>query len=88
MCHIRKQFEFIELFDQCCLSYEHGMMKPELALYEIARQMTGVNHASLLFIDDRKENIEAARQKGWSGIVHENPRATIPEVERWLNQAI
>jgi len=88
MCHIRKQFEFIQLFDQCCLSYEHGMMKPEQALYDIARQMTGVNHASLLFIDDRKENIEAARQKGWLGIVHESPQATIPEVERWLNQAI
>lgn len=52
-------------FDHVILSYEHGLMKPHLSLYRIAAEKTGEDAASILFLDDRPDNVEAAVSSGW-----------------------
>jgi len=52
-------------FDQVVLSYEHGLMKPHLSLYRIAAEKTGEQAASILFFDDRVDNVAAAQASGW-----------------------
>jgi 2-haloacid dehalogenase len=47
------------------LSYEHGLMKPHLSLYRIAAEKTGEDAASILFLDDRADNVAAAVASGW-----------------------
>jgi FMN phosphatase YigB (HAD superfamily) len=53
-------------------SFQAGVMKPDAAIYEQAEQKFGLAPATTVFIDDRPENIEAARARGWHGIVHRN----------------
>jgi HAD superfamily hydrolase (TIGR01509 family) len=51
-------------------------MKPDPALYRVVESAAGVPPARILFIDDRPENVEAARKLGWQAFVHQDPHAT------------
>ena len=51
-------------------SFRAGVMKPDAAIYAQAEAEFGLGPATTVFIDDRAENIEAARARGWHGIVH------------------
>ena len=82
--YIRAAFPFFERFDAYCLSYEHGCMKPDTTLYGVAQLMTRCTPGNLLFLDDRAENVHAARQMGWSAIHHQAPENSIEGVNQWL----
>ncbi|HCQ83332.1 MAG TPA: hypothetical protein DIV36_01850, partial [Verrucomicrobiales bacterium] len=82
--YIRTAFPFFERFDAYCLSYEHGCMKPDTTLYGVAQLMTRCTPGNLLFLDDRAENVHAARQMGWSAIHHQAPEDSIEGVNQWL----
>lgn len=53
-------------------SFHAGVMKPDTAIYAQAEQKFALVPAMTVFVDDRAENIEAARARGWHGIVHRN----------------
>jgi 2-haloacid dehalogenase len=53
-------------------SFHAGVMKPDTAIYAQAEQKFALVPAMTVFVDDRPENIEAARARGWHGIVHRN----------------
>ena len=53
-------------------SFRAGVMKPDAAIYAQAESRFGLDPATTVFIDDRIENIAAARARGWHGIVHRN----------------
>ena len=74
--HIRARFPFFHQFDGYVLSYEHDVMKPDPALYEVVERATKACGPDLLYIDDRPENIAVGRARGWSTILHETPTAT------------
>lgn len=61
---IKDRFPEVLLFDEYVLSYEVGYVKPDPRIYEIAVAKAEVSPNECLFIDDRRENIEAARQLG------------------------
>ena len=82
--YIRAAFPFFEHFDAYCLSYEHGCMKPDTTLYGVAQLMTRCTPGNLLFLDDRAENVHAARQMGWNAIHHQAPEDSIEGVNQWL----
>ncbi|HCB97315.1 MAG TPA: hypothetical protein DEP78_03545 [Verrucomicrobiales bacterium] len=82
--YIRAAFPFFERFDAYCLSYEHGCMKPDTTLYGVAQLMTRCTPGNLLFLDDRAENVHAARQMGWNAIHHQAPEDSIEGVNQWL----
>ena len=82
--YIRAAFPFFECFDAYCLSYEHGCMKPDTTLYGVAQLMTRCTPGNLLFLDDRAENVHAARQMGWNAIHHQAPEDSIEGVNQWL----
>lgn len=42
-----------------------GLIKPERPIYELATQLSGHRPEDILFIDDQKVNIKAAREYGW-----------------------
>jgi len=78
--NVRANFPFFAQFDGYVLSYEHGAMKPHAALYDVVETMTGRRGAELLYIDDRAENIEAGRARGWQVVLQEQPKKTIAAV--------
>jgi putative hydrolase of the HAD superfamily len=45
-----------------------GLAKPDPRIYELAAQVAGVAPSRCLFVDDRLENVEAARALGMIGI--------------------
>ena len=53
-------------------SFQAGVMKPHSAIYQQAERKFALTAATTVFVDDRGENIEAARARGWHGIVHRN----------------
>ncbi len=73
---VREQYEFFQGFDDYIFSYEHQAMKPESALYEVVEQRSALKGSDLVFIDDKPENIHAAKERGWHGIVQQDSKHT------------
>jgi len=80
--HIRSRYAFFGDFDGWVLSYEAGAMKPDPRAYDAVELLTGRRGSTLLYVDDRPENIAAGRQRGWRTILHESPATTIDAVQR------
>jgi putative hydrolase of the HAD superfamily len=53
-----------KLFDREFYSYQLGYSKPALAFFTEIIRLGGFDPARTLFIDDRADNVEAARQAG------------------------
>jgi HAD superfamily hydrolase (TIGR01509 family) len=70
---IRGQYPWFAQFEGYALSYEHRSMKPAPAIYEVVERLSGVTGADLFYFDDRPENVEAAWQRGWRGVIHADP---------------
>ena len=54
-------------FDGEVVSCEEGVCKPEKEIYELLLERYELTPAETIFIDDRKENVEAAEQVGIEG---------------------
>jgi putative hydrolase of the HAD superfamily len=61
---IKQRFPEVLFFDEYVLSYEVGHAKPDPAIYEIALDKAKAVGRECVFIDDRPENIRAARNMG------------------------
>lgn len=57
-----------EPFHAEILSYQVGAMKPDPEIYEAAERAAGVAPEEILFLDDRAENVAAARHRGWHAV--------------------
>ena len=53
------------LFHHQFLSFEIGLLKPDAEIYAHASQVIGVAPGNILFLDDNRLNIEAAREAGY-----------------------
>ena len=61
----RQSQPFLTLFDRCYVSGAMGVMKPDPAIYRAVEVDCGLPAESLLFTDDKAENIVAAARRGW-----------------------
>ncbi len=68
---IKKRFPEILIFDDYVLSYEVGAMKPDPQIYRVALKKARAKPEECIFIDDIKENVDAATGLGIKGIVIE-----------------
>lgn len=65
--HMRTSLGYDDLFDVSVYSCEIGTKKPEPAYFERAADLIGADPATVLFVDDREDNVEAARSVGLAG---------------------
>jgi FMN phosphatase YigB (HAD superfamily) len=72
VAHIRRTFPFFSNFDGYIYSFEEGAMKPSAAIYEAVERKAGCSGNAILYIDDRLENVDTGRQRGWSVIHHQD----------------
>ena len=75
VARIRADHDLSSLFDAVVISYEVQLAKPEPEIYRIALDRLGVPAFDALFVDDRAENVDAARELGlqtllFTGDVH------------------
>jgi putative hydrolase of the HAD superfamily len=66
---IVESFPEVVFFKDSALSFELGVMKPSREYYRRALNKFGIEAGSALFIDDLKENVDAAVQFGMIGIL-------------------
>ncbi|MEW9919983.1 HAD family hydrolase [Marimonas sp. MJW-29] len=59
------RYPFLKQFDRDFISGHIGAIKPDPAIYATLEDGSGLSGPSLLFTDDRPDNIAAAAQRGW-----------------------
>ncbi len=52
-------------FDHAFLSFELGVVKPDREMFDVVAHQLGVDAGQILFIDDNRINVDAARAAGW-----------------------
>jgi HAD superfamily hydrolase (TIGR01509 family) len=75
--HISREYRLHHIGHGALLSYLAGVMKPHEGIYVEAERRFALEPAATVFIDDRTENIVAARARGWHGIVHSEYETTL-----------
>lgn len=70
----RAEYPFLEEFDRKYVSGHMAVIKPDPQIYAILEEDCALDPESLLFADDRPENIEAAAARGWQTHLFEHPQ--------------
>ncbi len=71
--HVRKKYDFFDLFDGFVVSASVKLLKPDPAIYDRVTDEFGLEPARTLFIDDTPINIEGALHAGWQGFCLNEP---------------
>ena len=66
--HARRRFAFFDRFTGMVISGAEGMKKPDRRIFDLLIARFALAPGRTLFIDDRQDNAEAARQAGWQAI--------------------
>ena len=75
--HLSREYGIHRIGHGALPSFVTGFMKPEAGIYAEAERRFGLEPRTTVFIDDRAENIKAARARGWSGIEHSDYHKTV-----------
>ena len=78
-----QRFPFINDFDGSIVSGHEGVCKPDPAIYALLFERYSITPERAVFIDDKLENVEAARRLGMHGIHFTDPQA-LPSALRAL----
>ena len=73
--HAQSRFGFLEWFRAIVVSGDIGLIKPDADIYELLLATQGLTAAETVFIDDKGENVEAARALGFHGIRFTEPES-------------
>ncbi len=85
---LRKNLEIEQSLAGSVISGDIGVRKPDSGIYEKLLELSGYSVEDILFVDDRKTNVNAARRFGIESIVF-RPEAGFPSItERVLNGAL
>jgi HAD superfamily hydrolase (TIGR01509 family) len=68
--HLSREYRLHRLGHGALPSYLAGVMKPHAGIYAEAERRFALDPQQTVFVDDRADNIAAARARGWHGIVH------------------
>ena len=77
-------YPFLKLFDGLLISGEDKLMKPDSAIYELAKNRFNLNPEETIFIDDKRENIEAAKGLDFKTIHLADPKNIEIEINQFL----
>ena len=81
--YLRKNFSCaLSLFDKMILSCMVGFIKPQRQIYELAISQTQADRKNIIYVDDRKDLIEAATGYGINSIRFEGIEQLRSQFER------
>ncbi|MDP7150478.1 MAG: HAD-IA family hydrolase, partial [Paracoccaceae bacterium] len=72
--YAQTQYPFLAEFDRRYISGHMGVIKPDPRIYEMLEADCGIAPQALLFADDRQDNIDMARSRGWQVHLFEGPQ--------------
>lgn len=62
--NLTKELEYINKTDGQIISYQHQIIKPDIAIYKLLLDTYNLDPKECLFIDDKLENVEGAKAAG------------------------
>ena len=77
-------YPFLKLFDGLLISGQDRLIKPDAAIYELAITRFNLTPQETVFIDDKLENIEAAKKLNFKTIHLVDPNIIELEIEKFL----
>jgi 2-haloacid dehalogenase len=75
--HLSREYGLHRIGHGALPSFLAGVMKPDALIYAEAERRFALEPADTVFIDDRPENVRAARGRGWHAIEHTGHAATV-----------
>lgn len=82
--HEEERYGFTSMVDLAIYSHEEGVHKPDPRIYAIAIERLGVAPGEIVFLDDRPENVDAARAAGIQAVLFTSTAQTIADIEALL----
>lgn len=70
-----------KIFDKPVFSCDEGVVKPELDIYRITLERLNVEPSSAVFIDDKKENTDAAQKLGMNTVIYSTSEQTFEDLK-------
>jgi len=67
--HAPDRYDFVALFDDVIVSGTEKLAKPDPGIYRLVEERTGAPLSAWVFVDDRADNVAAARELGMDGIL-------------------
>ena len=83
--HWKKGFTFVPYVDGKVVSGKVKLIKPDHAIYETIIKKYSLNPAESVFIDDVKENVQAAKETGLNAIQFTNINDVKNQLEKLLD---
>ena len=68
-------------FRKTILSYEVGSNKPDAKIYQAAIEQCGCAAEDIMFVDDKPENVQAAKEQGIDAVVYTTTDLFIKELQ-------
>lgn len=62
--YLNEKYDFLKWFDDGVFSYEVDMRKPDPRIYQIALQKASANPNECVFVDDKQEALNPAKEMG------------------------
>ncbi|MBA7702582.1 hypothetical protein ES703_111351 [subsurface metagenome] len=81
MDYVRAHYPFMALADGVISSHEVGCRKPDRVIYQLALGRADIPAEQALFIDDKPENVAAARELG----IHAHQYTDLPGLVGFLS---
>ena len=75
--HLSREYGLHRIGHGALPSFLAGVMKPEAGIYAEAERRFALEPAETVFIDDRAENVQAARGRGWQAVEHTGYTTTV-----------
>ncbi len=81
---MKDDYPFLNLFNDLIISGEDKLIKPDTAIYNLAIYRFNLIPEETVFIDDKKENIEAAKNLKFNTVFLVNPENIEYEINKYL----
>lgn len=83
---MKELWKIDQLFDRVFISAELNLAKPDDRIYQYVIKELGVPPSEIVFLDDFKENVRAARENGLHAIHYRNREQGLAELRELLDQ--
>ncbi len=68
----KEKYQLDKYFEEIVTSYEEGIKKPDVKIFNIAIERFQIKPQETLFIDDKERNLKPARELGFNTILFKN----------------
>lgn len=88
LCELRQALDWLSDFEVQVWSCEHGIIKPDPAIYQLCLGQLNCEPQRVLFWDDRPRNVEAAQALGMEACVFESAEHAAAMVQAGLDSSL